>query len=824
VTDVDFSFGDRRLCLARRELWHGDTQVELPARVFDCIAYLIRHRDRAVGRDELMAAVWGRTVVVDNLLDQVVLRARRALGDLEGDRHVIRTVRRFGYAWVAPVECLAPLDPPATGIAPEPEPVAQAHAQAPDEGPAPPGSAPTAAASARGRRWVPVATAGILLAAIAVGGMAWRQPASQAPAAPPLPTQGWMALVLPFHVEAGSDLAWVRLGAMDLVASHLRDAGLAVVPSDNVVALARGHADAAWQGTDVAALAHAARASLVVAGDAAPEGHRWKVSLHTLTGIDPPVAVHGEAADVLDAARLAADRMSALLGYVPSTMAGSSQGLAIEALLHRSEAAILSDRLDVARALLDRAPKEQRTLPEIRYQHGLIDFYSGRFDDAGRQYRSLIRDVSAADDPLLRAKALSGLGMVQMRLSDYQQADQQMSAAAALLESNPGRTANHQLGRLLSSRGALRAILHHADAARADFSEARVLLENSGDQLALTGLDSNVGLSNEVRNHFAEALPYFERAVADIASFHSPNNELRLRENLAQTQLFLLDPRAAYAQDERLQALIGEIADTQLAEYARVVRVRILRAVGRDRQAEALLEELLRLPERKGDYVRRAWSASLAAERDLATGHWKRAEDEAQESLAIAWRFDFPEPYARTWLTLVRAQLAAGARDRAAASVKSLAAWGKTGGGPDASLYAALAAAELAADTGDDTAATKAFETALGAADAMRVPLDVLQVCAAYGSYLVRKGQASRAAPVAERLSAWVDRDYDAALVQLRVYRALREPAAWKTAFDRVSALAGERVIAPDLASGSPARGAGGSTLPNGRGERRVVH
>jgi hypothetical protein len=43
--------------------------------------------------------------------------------------------------------------------------------------------------------------------------------------------------VLPVAISAGTGYDWVRLGLMDLIGARLRAAGLAVVPSDNVVAL-----------------------------------------------------------------------------------------------------------------------------------------------------------------------------------------------------------------------------------------------------------------------------------------------------------------------------------------------------------------------------------------------------------------------------------------------------------------------------------------------------------------------------------------------------------------------------------------------------------
>ena len=52
---------------------------------------------------------------------------------------------------------------------------------------------------------------------------------------------------------------------------------------------------------------------------------------------------------------------------------------------------------------------------------------------------------------------------------------------------------------------------------------------------------------------------------------------------------------------------------------------------------------------------------------------------------------------------------------------------------------------------------------------------------------------------VSERVADFADRDYAAALVQLRVYRKLGPPAAWQTALGRAQRLAGERRIPAEL-------------------------
>ncbi|MFA7541820.1 MAG: winged helix-turn-helix domain-containing protein, partial [Lysobacterales bacterium] len=99
MANTRYRFRDLVLDPAARELTRDGEQVALPGRSLDCLIHLISHRERAVGRDELISAVWGRTEVTDSLLAQTILRLRRSLGD-SGSEGAIRTVARFGYRWV----------------------------------------------------------------------------------------------------------------------------------------------------------------------------------------------------------------------------------------------------------------------------------------------------------------------------------------------------------------------------------------------------------------------------------------------------------------------------------------------------------------------------------------------------------------------------------------------------------------------------------------------------------------------------------------------------------------------------------------------------
>src|SRR4051812_36114336 len=98
-----YRFGDCTIDASARELCTGGKLVTLSPKVFDCLIYLLEHRDRAVGRDELISAVWGKLDVTDTLLGQTILKARRAVGDSGDGQNVIRTIPRFGYRWVAEI-------------------------------------------------------------------------------------------------------------------------------------------------------------------------------------------------------------------------------------------------------------------------------------------------------------------------------------------------------------------------------------------------------------------------------------------------------------------------------------------------------------------------------------------------------------------------------------------------------------------------------------------------------------------------------------------------------------------------------------------------
>ncbi len=102
-----YRFGSIELRVPERELLHDNLALAIEPKVFDLLVYLLEHRDRAVGRDELIAAVWGRVDVADGALAQAILRLRKTLDVTGMPAEPVRTLPRHGYRWVAATEIIA---------------------------------------------------------------------------------------------------------------------------------------------------------------------------------------------------------------------------------------------------------------------------------------------------------------------------------------------------------------------------------------------------------------------------------------------------------------------------------------------------------------------------------------------------------------------------------------------------------------------------------------------------------------------------------------------------------------------------------------------
>jgi DNA-binding winged helix-turn-helix (wHTH) protein/tetratricopeptide (TPR) repeat protein len=798
MTHRVYRFGEYRLDPATRVLARGDVPIALPSKAFDCLVYLIENRTRAVGRDELIAAVWGKVDIGDNVLGQTVLFARRAIEDTGKEQHAIRTIVRYGYHWVAPIEIetvgvattVESVPAPAPVIAPpisEPAPVAT---------PAPPAPAPVSAVAAEPvasrRRWLFPALA--LALVVLVAAVVWQRQRTAAPAANAALDSN--LLVLPATVSGDDESAWARLGVMDLVASRLRAAGFAVVPSDNVVALARGLDGATLRRERLEDLTATTGAHVVVDAQAERVGDEWRVALRTVHGREPPVDVQESSPDLLGAARAAADRLAQRMGGTSGvTEPGAASEPVFAALLQQVDAAMLSDRLDAAQTLLEQATPAQRERPETRLRLAQIHYQAGRLDAARDAFRAIEAEVSAEADPVVHARAVYGLGVLAMIARDPAAALPRFDKAVELLK---GRGVPSILGRALAARASAHASRNEFEASMTDLAAARVAYESADDGLALAVLDANVGAFELLRDRPAEAAAALDRAIARFAAFRIHAAELNARDAAAHARLMLLDPRAALAFETRMGELAGEVADPQRRIASALTRVEILAANGRIAAAKNLLDAV-RAPDAAGSSPEsKARADAIAARFALADGNAAEAATLAGGALVALPDNDDTRQAARARLTLLRAQLASGQDQAAATTADAIDAWAGRVHTPAATTLAKLARADLAAHAGAASAGTT-YAAAVTLADQNRIPIDLLLVAQGYADWLVAHLDPVPAGVLAERLAPWADHDFDAALVQLKLYHALGQNAAWRSALDRCRRTAGDRTIPAKL-------------------------
>ena len=161
----------------------------------------------------------------------------------------------------------------------------------------------------------------------------------------------------------------------------------------------------------------------------------------------------------------------------------------------------------------------------------------------------------------------------------------------------------------------------------------------------------------------------------------------------------------------------------------------------------------------------------------------------------MLFRSDLGEGVAEIALVYQRAVLASS---KTGTNMAPSAAWIDFGK-PAAYPVQALAEAEWSASRGDDDNAGTLFARALAMAEARGVPADVGGVSEAYGPWLLAHGRVREAGDVIGRVAPWAERDYASALLQVRLFHALGEPAAWSKALAGARLLAGERELPAEL-------------------------
>lgn len=95
-TDV-LRFGDLMLDRKTREVTRGHRAIELTAKEFDLLEYLLTNPRQVLTRDRILEKVWGYDFMGDSNIIEVYVRYLRLKLEAEDEKRLIQTVRGVGY-------------------------------------------------------------------------------------------------------------------------------------------------------------------------------------------------------------------------------------------------------------------------------------------------------------------------------------------------------------------------------------------------------------------------------------------------------------------------------------------------------------------------------------------------------------------------------------------------------------------------------------------------------------------------------------------------------------------------------------------------------
>lgn len=778
-----YRFGAFALDPATRELRREGDLLPLSPKVFDCIVYLLTNRARAVGHDELAAAVWGKADVTDAQLRQLVRKVRRVLGGDGDHQSTIRTVAHFGFHWIAEtLEESAEL-PLARNETEKPV----AGMRASDRGDA------EALPPARGARLVVYAA--IALASLAIGAFAWSLMPAEFRVADGTTVAGSGAIgVLPTEIgaEDDADTTWMRLGLMDLVAGRLRKADVAVVATSDIVALSR---DAPPEQLP-ARVQRATRASGIVVSSATHGQNGWKVRLALRDASDSERAAEADSADALVAAREATDRLLVLLGKGTPAGALNDTAPTVAELTQRVESALLVSDYATARRLIETAAAPVRDVPDLQLALARIDSALDKDDDARQRLDAILLRVSARDDPVLHARALTARAWLdslepETSLREYSDAIDLLSAT-----NEPVYLGSAYLGRAVTH-----SLAREFDAAKRDYAQARVMFTLANDSLRLADVDDDEAALDSDFGRPGDALPLFERAAATMERFGAINKLITPVCNQVIAHLELLQPAEALAVYQRMRPKVAGAGSRESLHFLDYLGSVSLAVNGRLAESRTLAANVSEATDPAEEAGLRALIGGFLAELDFSDGRIDTAVSLASKSVAdLSQLRRYRTGQADAWLTLTRALRVAGksaeAESETQAFLKSM-----NGVAPPALLRARVAEAEQYWTAGQRPLAFQTWESATQSAERGGVPQEIRVIAKSYGMALLDAGELASASAVIGRVGRWASRDYESALLQTRLYRALGQSDAWRLSLDNVRALAGERAIPADVSA-----------------------
>jgi DNA-binding winged helix-turn-helix (wHTH) protein/tetratricopeptide (TPR) repeat protein len=681
-------FGDCLLDVGQRTLHRGGRPIELQPKAFDLLVYLVEHRDRTVGKDELQAAIWPNVIVTEASLTKAVQRARLAVGDDSDSQAVIRTVHGHGYQFVGELLQAAPA-----------------------EAAAPPKREPW-----RWPVWVAIAAL-----ALAIGYGSFRFGAQTTA---PKPVR---IAVLPVENGTGDgELDWTRLGLMSVMADGLRKANLRVVDDGAVVRLAdtqagRGEEDADWL-LRVLRQAHGATHLLATRLERAGGVYRIRSSV-TVEGRGQQDALY-TGQDLLQLARNSAERVALAVRDaqpLPHAAGAISDDPYVNESYARGKALELEGRCGEAQTLFSAAMVQQPQLLEPKIAYASCARILGESEKAERVLREVLTALDAQDPAApavqnLKANALLRLGIVLNRTGRLEESD----ATYAEGEKLARELADADLvGSILVNRAYIAEDRSQFELAREHLLRALNYFRESGRPIvpgnvygALANLDIDQGRLEEADRNY-------ERAIETFRSVGDRRNEAMMLNNqgLLKREQGKLDDAAALHEASR--EIREDLGDRQGLGRVDDMLGLVHLARGEFDAAMPRFESALAIARESHDRFFEAVTLGHRGELQLERGELQAAQRDLLDAVAI-----FRELGNRAYTLQLSVKLAEierrrGRLDVAERDAESVLTAAKAEALDIAEIDALMLSARVAADRGDPAMRVRRLREALDRAQSV---------------------------------------------------------------------------------------------------------
>lgn len=90
-------FQDLILNRLTREVYRNNQLIELTAKEFDLLEFLLRHSRQVITRDRILEKVWGYDFMGESNIIEVYIRALRIKLEISNPKRLIHTIRGVGY-------------------------------------------------------------------------------------------------------------------------------------------------------------------------------------------------------------------------------------------------------------------------------------------------------------------------------------------------------------------------------------------------------------------------------------------------------------------------------------------------------------------------------------------------------------------------------------------------------------------------------------------------------------------------------------------------------------------------------------------------------